>query len=332
MFNWYLQPEVCIAYLADVDSMDSFAQSKWLTRGWTLQELIAPWDVRFFSSDWAYLGDRHSLVGEIVKRTSIDRNLLLLSKLHYQESAKLYTLYSFGISESMSWASRRKTTWPEDIAYCLMGLFDINMPLLYGEGGEKAFFRLQEAIPRRTDDHSILCYDRYFEDRGGLASSPSPFHLMHQILPIRIAPSLRDLNRPNFHLDIGKRGELHIGILLGDVIRHYIYRPESDSDSTMDQSDSTRGQSCFDMDLVDGDGGKLVMGILNCEIYKKDGLPTRPVIILRKYRDTFTFAQPFERASSGPGSFLPLYELRTIEPNIATAEPVSILLDWLVSE
>lgn len=313
MFEWYLQSAVCIAYLADVDSMDSFAQNKWFTRGWTLQELVAPRKVQFYRSDWAYLGDQDSLISEIVKVTSIDRDLLLLSSSSSSllwEDEKKYTLYSYSISERMSWASRRQITRPEDNAYCLLGLFDMNMPLIYGEGGEKTFFRLQEAILKKTDDHSILCYDpNHAYSSLALASSPSLFNLPHRILSIRIAPSLRDLKRQNFYLDIGKRDELHIGILLGDIVRHYVHPPESDS---------PMGQPYFDMDLVDKDGGKLVMGILNCEIHKNDGYPTRPVIIFRKYRDTFTFA----RNNSGTMR-LPLYELRAIDPNIATAEPVS---------
>jgi len=86
---------------------------------------------------------------------------------------------SFSVALKMSWASKRETTRAEDMAYCLMGLFDINMPLLYGEGGAKAFRRLQEEVMRQTDDHSIF----YWRDptanrstfRGLLARSPAEF-------------------------------------------------------------------------------------------------------------------------------------------------------------
>lgn len=338
MFNWYLRSSVCIAYLFDVDnfSMDSssFVRSKWFTRGWTLQELIAPWEVRFYCSDWAYLGDRASLIGEIVRVTDIDRRLLYLSRSDFKplpgaaitpsgaEEFKLGTLYSSSISERMKWASRRQTHRPEDAAYCLMGLFDVNMPLLYGEGGVKAFFRLQEAILKGTDDHSILCFstkNEHFSSTLPLASSPSLFESSElYIRPITIAPSFHDQSeRSDFYINIGKRNELHIGILLGPVLRRHIYAPRAGTDSTViNQHDN--------LDIVGREdeflGGKLVAGILNCEILKWANYPTRPVIILREHRDTYTF-------EGTPGS-RQLYELQTSDFDksnrlaTSTAEPI----------
>lgn len=332
MFNWYLRSSVCIAYLSDVDnsSMDSLVRSRWFTRGWTLQELIAPWEVRFYCSDWAYLGDRASLVSEIAMVTSIDRRLLQLSRSEplpattpsgAQES-KLGTLYSYSISERMKWASRRQTNRPEDIAYCLMGLFDINMPLLYGEGGEKAFFRLQEAILKGTDDHSILCFSTKNEDFSStlpLASSPSLFDSSLHISPITIAPFFYDLGYPlNFRLNIGKRNEVHIGIMLGDVvIRRY---PYAHSGAGTDSTDSNQGIFEREDEFL---GGKLVAGILNCEIRREDKPPTRPVIILRQLDQGYTLAYTFEGTPGGRQ----LYELQTSDFDnttltLATAEPI----------
>lgn len=332
MFNWYLRSSVCIAYLSDVytSSMYSFVRSKWFTRGWTLQELIAPWEARFYCNDWEYLGDRASLVSEIVMATSIDRRLLQLSRSEPlpatstpsgAQEFKLGTLYSYSISERMKWASRRQTKRPEDMAYCLMGLFDIHMPLLYGEGGEKAFFRLQEAILKGTDDHSVLCFSTKNEHVSStlvLASSPSLFNSSLQISPVRIAPFFHDPNRPDFHLNIGKRNELHIGILLVPAIRRHVrgHHFESDDIVLSHHNFTLEGFRREDEFL----GGKLVAGILNCEIHKGPGSnPTRPVLILREHRGTFAF----ERTPSAMGGSRRLYELQhTSDLSNTTARPI----------
>ncbi|TBU31088.1 HET-domain-containing protein [Dichomitus squalens] len=133
MFRWYSLAETCYAYLADVPSYSNdpagsraFRQSKWHTRGWTLQELIAP---------------------DVVVVTNIPVNVLRLQM----------ELSSVSIAARMSWAAKRKTTRPEDEAYCLMGIFRINMPTLYGEG-RQAFQRLQEEIMRRSTDTTLFAW------------------------------------------------------------------------------------------------------------------------------------------------------------------------------
>ncbi|KAH7395485.1 heterokaryon incompatibility protein-domain-containing protein, partial [Cadophora sp. MPI-SDFR-AT-0126] len=153
MFKWYQEAEVCYAFLSDVPTdLDNttldiaLRKSRWFTRGWTLQELIAPAHVMFFDDNWKELGTRSSLRDAISATTSIQVNVLLG-----------YNIKKFSIAQRMSWASRRTTTRSEDTAYCLMGLFEVNMPLLYGEGGN-AFIRLQEEIIRRSDDHSIFAW------------------------------------------------------------------------------------------------------------------------------------------------------------------------------
>lgn len=117
------------------------------TRGWTLQELIAPANVTFFDSQWKARGNKTSLATELSTITNIDVCLLEGSR----------SLEYFSVAQRMSWAASRVTTRIEDTAYCLMGLFDINMPLLYGEE-EKAFRRLQEEIIRSTTDLSIFAW------------------------------------------------------------------------------------------------------------------------------------------------------------------------------
>ncbi|KAK0119557.1 hypothetical protein ONS95_010997 [Cadophora gregata] len=146
MFKWYENARVCYAYLSDVNGLENILKqledSAWFTRGWTLQELLAPETVVFFDRNWVEIGTRSSLedvISQITKIRAISA---------WQECC---------VAEKMSWASRRETTRVEDEAYCLMGLFDVNMPLLYGEG-RKAFQRLQLEILKSTDDDSIFCW------------------------------------------------------------------------------------------------------------------------------------------------------------------------------
>jgi hypothetical protein len=119
--------------------------------GWTLQELVAPKHVDFFGEDekgdWFFLGTKDDLRNDISNITKIDANILKGSE----------GILKASIAQRMSWASGRKTTRPEDIAYCLLGIFNINMPLLYGEG-EKAFTRLQEKLLDVSSDHTILAW------------------------------------------------------------------------------------------------------------------------------------------------------------------------------
>ena len=168
MYKWYRQAAMCFAYLSDFqrdDPSSEIAQSKWFTRGWTLQELVAPKNVMFFDRDWQYLGDRESLQPILTSRTNISRHFLLHSD----------DIRRASISQRMSWFSGRQTTVPEDIAYCLLGLFDVSMPLLYGEGAERAFRRLQEEIMRYSDDHSLFAW-KIPTTKG--SPSPSPCGLL----------------------------------------------------------------------------------------------------------------------------------------------------------
>ncbi|KAM0254902.1 hypothetical protein ACHAQJ_006339 [Trichoderma viride] len=183
MFMWYEKAEICIAYLEDVSSADDptkdtsqIAQCRWFSRGWTLQELIAPPELLFYSQDWELIGTRTSLKDVITKVFFIPDVMLTAHAL-----GQRHNLDGFSVAEKMSWAASRQTTRPEDMAYCLLGLFDINMPLLYGEGRVKAFKRLQEEIIKSTNDDSIYAWS-YSESSsrrqhfwGLLAESPSAF-------------------------------------------------------------------------------------------------------------------------------------------------------------
>jgi hypothetical protein len=146
MFRWYRGAEKCYVFLTDVSSLDGngapnkdwlsqFKKSRWFTRGWTLQELLAPKSVQFFSTEGVLLGDKHSLVQHIHDVTGI--SILALEG---------NPLYQFSPDIKMQWALERVTQKEEDAAYCLMGLFEIHMPLIYGEGREHAFRRLKKKI------------------------------------------------------------------------------------------------------------------------------------------------------------------------------------------
>ena len=144
MFRWYREAARCYVYLSDVEVAEqqhnawqnNFTNSRWFTRGWTLQELLAPKSVEFFSSEGIRLGDKISLEGEIHRITGIAIDAL-----------RGRSLSDFSVSERMDWATKRTTTRKEDEAYSLLGIFDINMPLIYGER-ERALVRLREEIDK----------------------------------------------------------------------------------------------------------------------------------------------------------------------------------------
>jgi hypothetical protein len=157
MWLWYSESKICYAYLNDVaggisnvERDEALAASKWFTRGWTLQELLAPTSVVLFDATWNVIGTKDGLADRISQITNINRYYL-----------NRETVSEASIAERMSWASTRSTKRTEDIAYCLLGIFDINMPLLYGEGSN-AFRRLQEEIMKHATDLSILAWEASF--------------------------------------------------------------------------------------------------------------------------------------------------------------------------
>ena len=163
MYKWYQNAEICFAYLNDVDRGDDmeplchlggsgvvhsdFYESLWFTRGWTLQELIAPKVLVFYNKWWERIGTRTELAEKISSRTGIHHSILC----HQHELA------SFSIAQRFSWAANRKTSRAEDRAYSLLGLLDIQMPLLYGEG-HRALRRLQEHLLTRCKDDSLFAW------------------------------------------------------------------------------------------------------------------------------------------------------------------------------
>jgi hypothetical protein len=181
MFRWYQEAAVCFVYLDDFDGLPSLKDCRWFERGWTLQELLAPCAVDFYDGDWTLIGTRDTMTKEIAEKTLIDIGTLRMRK----------RISASSVARRMSWASYRKTTRIEDKAYCLLGIFGVNMPLLYGEG-TRAFVRLQEEILKTSDDHSILAWGLQLEgdddftksrrSHGPLAPDPEEFRMSGDVV------------------------------------------------------------------------------------------------------------------------------------------------------
>ncbi|KAL8699239.1 MAG: hypothetical protein Q9201_006121 [Fulgogasparrea decipioides] len=184
MFKWYGNARVCYAHLSDVRSGHPdfdvmFSSSSWFTRGWTLQELLAPYRIVFYDFEWTIIGDMDTLCHRISAITRIDADFLTKRK----DCSRPFKDGGPSVAERMSWAARRVTSRSEDMAYCLLGLFDVNMPLLYGEGAEKAFLWLQKEIINQEHDESIFAWTADLTVSGLLATSPSFFAESGDIVP-----------------------------------------------------------------------------------------------------------------------------------------------------
>ena len=181
-FRWYQLATVCYVYLEDVlykgkvdESFADLQMARWFTRGWTLQELIAPTHVVFFDAEWRQIGTKAGLSDDLQRITKVPASCL--------RNGSPVALARYSVAEKMSWAAARNTTRLEDIAYCLLGLFDVYMPLLYGEG-RRAFWRLQSEILKQTTDQSLFAWRSHGVGIGDLSSptlifadSPAQFHL-----------------------------------------------------------------------------------------------------------------------------------------------------------
>lgn len=244
MFAWYRQADICFAYLADIDTPNatskvSIEKSRWFTRGWTLQELLAPRQVIFYNSQWSEIGRRepdavtpdNSLFLEVlVKATGIPSSILCrfdadpcgLSDFDGEgrhdmrlfngtcqvcsrkDTFPVFLNERFSNAQKMSWAARRVTTRREDQAYCLLGLFSVNMSLLYGEG-DNAFLRLQEEIIRKSDEASLLAFNHSAINFGELQRlagnllAPSAHYFEDS--PIRLSPSSRSQSMHRITVD-----------------------------------------------------------------------------------------------------------------------------------
>ncbi|KAK4670045.1 uncharacterized protein QC763_208280 [Podospora pseudopauciseta] len=285
MFRWYHRADRCYAYLSDVnvpgEPSVEVENSRWFTRGWTLQELIAPRDVRFYDSQWCFLGSRQLLRGTpiadiseltdladtISKVTGIPAEILrwfspkpdsqLVRRRSKRAGLDKYEpthaldklLRACSVGQIMSWAAYRFTTRKEDEAYSLLGLFGVNMPMLYGEG-RSAFHRLQQEILKTSNDQSILAFERQFysDSSSLLADSPRCYASSEIIQSLNNGPLLSGAT-PFFELSPSPKA-VEAGLLLCPLIRQ-------------GKEDTTR-----------------YLAILNC-IYRSD-FTSHPAIILRK--------------------------------------------------
>ncbi|CDO76144.1 hypothetical protein BN946_scf185027.g7 [Trametes cinnabarina] len=203
MFDWYRLAHICYVHLRDVScdsarpfSLDrrynlGFRESKWHTRGWTLQELIASKVVLFLNQDWTPFGTKISLATALAAITGINRDVL----------TGAVSLDSYSVAQRMCWAAHRQTTRPEDRAYSLMGLFGVHMPTIDGEG-DSAFLRLQEEIMKRIPDQTLFAWgprqsevssdDARLHDAeetqwGLLAGSPREFQHCSHLIPLVVS-------------------------------------------------------------------------------------------------------------------------------------------------
>ncbi|KAL2127499.1 hypothetical protein VTI74DRAFT_10631 [Chaetomium olivicolor] len=204
MFKWYGAAVKCYAFLSDVSIQpdsgllgrlngkpnctmlwelgkvgceEPFFASRWWERGWTLQELIAPLDVEFYNRNWEYFVSKRACKRGISYRTGISPSVL-------DHSAPL----AFCVAERFSWAADRNTTREEDLAYCLLGLLEVNMPLLYGEGGQSAFRRLQEQAMAVNEDYTLFLWNQPLR-LPCLLVRPTPYTLRNLPPPKQQQPS-----------------------------------------------------------------------------------------------------------------------------------------------
>ncbi|KAI0591574.1 HET domain-containing protein [Pyrenophora tritici-repentis] len=202
MHKWYWDAAICYAYMSDctpetlnaelfrlgivarteamyeanASRRREFQASRWFKRGWTLQELLAPEVIKFYDADWIQIGTKSSLLEPIFTATEIEE----------QHISDRDTIQHASISTKFSWASSRTTTRVEDVAYCLLGLglVNVNMPMLYGEG-ERAFYRLQLEVIKHSNDHTIFAWESSNEawlPTSMFASSPTQFASASQLL------------------------------------------------------------------------------------------------------------------------------------------------------
>ncbi|KAI0105731.1 HET domain protein [Nemania sp. FL0031] len=215
MYNWYRDAKVCYAWLADLppaaeEPIESALRNcRWFTRGWTLQELLAPSRVEFYDRGWSFRGTKKDLKDLVADASQIGTEVL--------ENPE--NIYRLPIAQRMSWAARRQTTRLEDMAYCLIGIFEVNMPMLYGEG-PRAFLRLQEEIVKDTNDLSIFAWKTASTAQqtyhGVFARSPADFRDCGQLQLID-----QTISSPEFSL--GNKGlRIHTDIVSGTGAAHLL--------------------------------------------------------------------------------------------------------------
>jgi hypothetical protein len=162
MFRWYAGAEVCLAYLVDIsDTQDELQRSEWFTRGWTLQELLAPHIVVFLSQKWDAIGYKGgggwTKSGFRVSSGSLESTIATITKIPEEVLYNYNRSKSYNVEERLAWIYNRRTTKEEDMSYSLLGIFDVTMPVIYGEGAKKARRRFLEEISKTNTPHQGTC-------------------------------------------------------------------------------------------------------------------------------------------------------------------------------
>ncbi|KAF5516576.1 Vegetative incompatibility protein HET-E-1 [Colletotrichum siamense] len=237
MFRWYKESSICYVYLADVSGhngevdLDQFHKSRWFTRGWTLQELLAPGSLRFYDCDWCSLGEKYELAGAIGSITGIPHGILL----------GFDDVSNASVAQRMSWAAKRVTKRKEDLAYCLLGIFDVMMPMIYGEE-DHAFIRLQEEIIKKTADDSILAWGIIPSSNDGVETENTDIHLFGNALATSPAAFMHS----------------------GNIVA------VGNGDSTIEGLETARGCLPLRLRLSNTETGQAV-GFLNCQAMNHNG-------------------------------------------------------------
>ncbi|KAF8435391.1 heterokaryon incompatibility protein-domain-containing protein [Boletus edulis BED1] len=223
MFAWYRDSDICIAYLGETNDLLDCPSDRWFTRGWTLQEILAPHRLKFYNKDWLpltnFLNDKinHS-DEEWLKRlgNSSDPNSNYSYQFHLLHHVILMAtgldmatichfrpgVHTPSLPERMKWVARRLTTRAEDKAYCMMGVFGVSISVAYGEGAERAFFRLFAAILE------VGCHRDWFV-WGGKA-------IPREVHPSRMIPSSPECYLPRD--DVGENDLLSMNTRDGELV------------------------------------------------------------------------------------------------------------------
>ncbi|KAF8549355.1 hypothetical protein OG21DRAFT_606102 [Imleria badia] len=167
MFKWYRDSHVCIAYLAEATSIDDFWKDVWFTRGWTLQELLAPRMMKFYGKDWVPLSNSVNDKQDVEMLDALSQATGIPHR-----DLRIFRPGTRNVHQKMMWASNRTTTRVEDLAYSLIGIFDVSLTIAYGEG-QRSFHRLMEAIINRCGEWEIMAWaGRPSADSAALPESP----------------------------------------------------------------------------------------------------------------------------------------------------------------
>lgn len=271
MFRWYRLAHVCIVHLSDATSIsfDELERDVWFTRGWTLQELLAPKRMKFYGADWQALTDQENDKNHdgLMESVSKITNIPIRDLRHFQPGTNR-------IREKMSWASKRITTRTEDIAYSLIGIFDVNLPIAYGEG-TWAFHRLMEVIIHRCDEWGIFAWagspSTHHGRTNSIPQSPECYHL----IDVNRFPSELERVHGDTSFTLSRQGLfLIVMIAIGDLERKVDAQDEEHYEFTVKPSHAGPTFTTIHVQSsagIDVEGYEWAIGILNYRAVEPKG-------------------------------------------------------------